>query len=130
MARQCSMSHKGMPQLRDQPDYTGTRSIICTAMVDSLGDGVCTWYTFWGTNLTMGLNTVYYTRPALPGIVLNPERFASTPTTKGDSEVVLVSVHCFPCWWWYLGNALEVSLLSNLHKGEKLGVICLQMVLV
>ena len=43
-ARQCSLSHKGMPQLRDQPDISGTGSIICTAVVDSLGDGVCTCY--------------------------------------------------------------------------------------
>ena len=61
MARQCSLSHEGMPQLRDQPDNTGAGSIICTVMVDSLGDEVCTCYLVQGTDLTMGPSTVCYT---------------------------------------------------------------------
>ena len=61
MTRQCSLSCEGMPQLRDWTDNTGTRSIMSTAMVDSLGDWVCTCYLVWGTDLTMGPSTVCYT---------------------------------------------------------------------
>ena len=60
MARQCTLSHERMPKLRDQTDDTRTRSVISTAMVDSLGDGVCTCYIVWGTDLAMGLSTVCY----------------------------------------------------------------------
>ena len=56
-------------------------------------------------------------------MVLNPERIASTPRTKGDSlRLCWSQSHCFPCQWWYLGNALEVSLLSEQHIDVKLGV--------
>ena len=75
MARQCSLRHEGMPQLRDQTGNTGTGSIISTAMVDSLGDVVCTCYLVRGPILPWD-RVQYVTPEDEPSVyILNFEPF-------------------------------------------------------
>ena len=130
MAGQCSLSHKGIPQLRDRPDNTGTGSVICTAMVDSLADWVCTCYLVQGTDLTMGLSTVCYTGSIICTAVVGSLGDGvcacylvwGTNLTFGLSTVCYTGISC--CLSTYLAQLCCVMLTGYLncmcftwHKG-------------
>ena len=63
-------------------------------MVDSLGDGVCTCYLVWGTNLTIGLSTVCYTGIAIE-ISYQISMFVD-PMEEMIFEMLLHLLICFP----------------------------------